>query len=183
MRQIQKPSPDEYPSYSKIYMKLIPDDGLVLQHLKENFKEIREFVYSLPPEKLLHRYAPGKWSIKEILVHLIDDERIVAYRALCYARNDQTELPGFAQDDYANYSKADERTLESIFDEYETVRNATISLFQFLPEDSMLRSGSLEGNENRRTVRAMVYHISGNEQCHMKIIKERYLNYPYKEGF
>ncbi len=176
MRLIQKPLPGEYPAYSEIYMRLVPGDGLVLKHLENNFGKVKELIYSLPGEKLYYRYAPGKWSIKETLVHIIDDERIYSYRALRYARNDQTGLPGFEQDDYALYSGADERSLESIFAEYETVRNATLSLFSYLPEDSFLRSGTLTGKENRRTVRAMLYHIAGHEQWHMNIIKERYLH-------
>lgn len=72
---------DEYPAYSKIYMDLIKDDGMVLQHLKDNFLKIKSFIHELPEEKLYYRYAEGKWTIKEILVHLIDDERIFTYRA------------------------------------------------------------------------------------------------------
>jgi len=101
MRTIQKPVVGEYPEYSKIYMDLLEDDGKVLEVLRANFRKIKELVYSLQEEKLYFRYAEGKWTIKEILVHLIDDERIFAYRALRYARNDSTPLHGFDQDDYA----------------------------------------------------------------------------------
>src|SRR5437867_8802965 len=100
LRIISKPKKDEYPPYSKIYMELLKDDGLVLHHMRENFKKIKEFIHKLPEQKLYYRYAEGKWSIKEILVHIIDDERIFAYRALRYARFDKTELHGFEQDDY-----------------------------------------------------------------------------------
>ena len=175
MRLIQKPSPDEYPPYSHIYMDLIPDDGLVLTLLKGNLVKIKELVLALPEAKLYYRYAPGKWTIKEILVHIIDDERIFAYRALRAARNDQTELPGFEQDDYAIYSRANERNLESIFEEYEAVRQATISLFEWLPDDCFMRTVTSTGNVNKRTVRALAYHIAGHEQRHINIIKERYL--------
>ncbi len=174
-RMIRKPLPDEYPAYSEIYMELIPDNGLVLRHLKDSLPAIKELVYSLPEEKLYYRYAPDKWSIKEILVHIVDDERIFSYRALRYARNDRTELHGFEQDDCAVVSRANERTLESIFYEYETVRNATISLFECLPDDCFMRAGASVGNVNRRTVRALAYHIAGHEQRHINIIKERYL--------
>jgi uncharacterized damage-inducible protein DinB len=172
---IQKPGPDEYPAYSEIYMKWVPDDGLILQHLKENFSYLKKLIYSLPQDKLSYRYAAGKWTIKEILVHNIDDERVFTYRALCYARNDKTELPGFEQDDYALSSGANERTLDNIFDEYEAVRNSTIALFNNLPEEALMRSGCLTGNTNRRTVRAMVYHIAGHELHHINSIKEKYL--------
>ncbi|WP_420603208.1 DinB family protein [Flagellimonas sp.] len=180
MRRIDKPASGEYPQYSRIYMDLLEDNGNILEQLWLNFVRIKKFIYEIPEEKLYHRYDKGKWTIKEILVHLIDDERIFAYRALRYARNDQTPLHGFDQDVYAKYSNANERSLDSIFEEYETVRKATISLFQNLPEESFLRSG--EGIEtdgsiiNKRTVRALAYHIAGHELRHFNIIKERYLN-------
>ena len=182
LRIIPKPKKHEYPPYSKIYIELLKDDGLVLHHMKENFKKIKEFIYSLPEHKLYYRYAEDKWSVKEILVHIIDDERIFAYRALRYARFDKTELHGFEQDDYAFYSDADERSLENIFEEYEAVRNSTIAMFNGFPEEAFLRSGASVGNINKRTVRALAYHIAGHELRHIKIIKERYLNMTTENG-
>ncbi len=179
MRKITKPVPGEYPAYSSIYLDLLEDDDNVLQHLWDNFLAIKEFVYTLPEEKLLYRYEDGKWTIKEILVHLIDDERIFAYRALRYARNDDTPLHGFEQDDYAKYSNANERSLESIFEEYEWVRKSTIALFEHLPEGSFMRKGAgidTDGSVvNERTVRGLAYHIAGHELRHFNVIKERYL--------
>lgn len=182
LRTIPKPKKDEYPPYSRIYMELLKDDGLVLQHMKDNFVKIKKFIYGLPEEMLYFRYAEGKWSIKEILVHIIDDERIFAYRALRYARFDKTELNGFEQDDYAFYSDADERSLDNIFEEYEAVRNSTIALFNGFPEEAFMRSGTSVGNINNRTVRALAYHIAGHELRHIKIIKERYLNVSTDNG-
>lgn len=175
MRIIKKPGKDEYPSYSEIYMKLVPDDGLVLQHLKDNFINLKKFISSLPEEKLYYRYGEGKWTIKEILVHNIDDERIFTYRALRYARNDKTELPGFEQDEYTLFAGANKRDIDNIFQEYEAVRNSTILLFNNLPDEALLRSGCMTGSANKRTVRAMIYHIAGHELHHINIIKERYL--------
>lgn len=180
MRYIKKPIKGEYPEYSHIYMDLLEDDGKVLEHLWENFLKIKDFVYSLPKEKLEFRYAKDKWTIKEILVHLMDDERIFAYRALRYARNDDTPLHGFDQDSYAQYSDANTRSLESIFDEYESVRKSTITLFKYLPEESFTRGGKgvdFDGSIiNHRTVRGLAYHIAGHELRHFNIIKERYIN-------
>ncbi len=171
--------PGEYPVYSEIYMQLVPDDGQVLEFLQKNAVALKKLVYAMPAEKLHFRYAPGKWSVKEILVHLIDDERIFTYRALRYARNDATPLHGFEQDEYAKYSCADERSLDSIFLEYGAVRMATLQLFENLPEDAFMRSGTgvdADGSIiNRRTVRALAYHIAGHEQRHINIIKEKYL--------
>jgi uncharacterized damage-inducible protein DinB len=175
VRNIPKPRPGEYPEYAEIYMSLLADDGRILEHLKNNFQIIKEFIYNLPPEKLVYRYAEGKWSIKEILVHLIDDERIYAYRALRFARNEQQNLIGFDQEEYAKYSQADARDLDNIFEEYEAVRNSTIALFNGLPEDSLTRMGHGTATANDATVRALAYHIAGHELRHMNIIKERYL--------
>jgi uncharacterized damage-inducible protein DinB len=180
MRNIKKPLLGEYPSYSHIYMDLLEDDGKVLEHLWQNFLEIKDCIQSLPKEKLKYRYAEGKWTIKEILVHLIDDERIFAYRALRYARNDRTPLHGFDQDEYAKFSDANSRSLESIFEEYEWVRKSTIALFKYLPEESFTRGGEGIDHDgsiiNKRTVRGLAYHIAGHELRHFNIIKERYLN-------
>jgi uncharacterized damage-inducible protein DinB len=180
MRKIKKPLVGEYPEYSHVYLDLMEDDDRVLEHLWNNFIEIKKFIIALPDEKLKYRYAENKWTIKEILVHLIDDERIFAYRALRYARNDDTPLHGFDQDLYAKCSNANERSLENIFEEYEWVRRSTISLFQNLPEDSLTRGGEgidFDGSViNKRTVRGLAYHIAGHELRHFNIIKARYLS-------
>jgi uncharacterized damage-inducible protein DinB len=175
MRIILKPLEGEYPPYTIMYMKLIPDDGMVLQHLWNNFITAKELVYNLPEKMLYHRYAEGKWNIKETLVHIIDDERIFAYRALRFARNEQMNLIGFDQDAYALYSKADERDLDNIFDEYEAVRKSTIALFNGLPEDAFMRIGKGTGTFNNASVRALAYHIAGHEQHHINLIKELYI--------
>ncbi len=178
-RKIQRPEKSEYPDYSQSYFDLIKTDENILQELYDNFFKLKELIYSLPSEKLNYKYAKNKWTIKEILVHNIDDERIFTYRALCYARNDKTSLPGFEEKDYATYSLANERSLDSIFDEYWNVRLSTLKLFQYLPEEAFIRKGSMIGDDgkptNERTVRALLYHIVGHELSHIKIIKERYL--------
>jgi uncharacterized damage-inducible protein DinB len=179
MRIIPKPLEGEYPPYTIMYMKLIPDDGLVLKHLWNNFIAAKELIYSMPEDMLYHRYAADKWSIKETLVHVIDDERIFAYRALRFARNEQMNLIGFDQDAYAEYSKANERDLDNIFDEYEAVRKSTIALFNGLPEDSLMRIGKGTGTVNNACVRALAYHIAGHEQHHINLIKDKYIpTYP-----
>ena len=104
MKIIDKPNKDEYPPYADMYMRLVPADGLVLRHLETNATLLKELFLSLSTEKLLYRYAPAKWTLKEILVHLIDDERIYTYRALRFARNENKELHGFNQDDFVKFS-------------------------------------------------------------------------------
>jgi uncharacterized damage-inducible protein DinB len=173
MKKIEKPSAGEFPPYAIMYIGLLPDDGLILKHLKDNFQTTRDFVLSLPQEKLTYRYAEGKWTIREVMVHITDDERIYAYRALRFARNDKTELPGFEQDDYALYSGANERNIQDILHEFETVRNATISLFESFTNEAFASVGVANGN--KVSVRALAYHIAGHELHHLRIIKERYL--------
>jgi uncharacterized damage-inducible protein DinB len=173
MRLISKPRDGEFPAYAIMYIGLVPGDRLVLKHLQDNFQAAKRLILSLPEEKLYFRYAEGKWTIKETLVHVVDDERIYAYRAMCFARNEQTKLPGFEQDDYVVYSGANERSIENIFEEYEAVRNATVTLFNGLPENSLLRTGI--ANNNKASVRALAYHIAGHELHHINLIKEKYL--------
>lgn len=175
MRKIAKPRPGDYASYAEMYMKWLPDDGLILQHLKENFGNMRTFIYSLPEEKLSYRYLEGKWNIKEILVHIIDDERIYAYRALRFARNDQTPLPGFDQDLFTRYAGATERSLDSIFAEYEAVRLSTIAFFNAIPEEALDRKGNGTGSFAGGTPRAMLFHLAGHEQHHLHFIREHYM--------
>jgi uncharacterized damage-inducible protein DinB len=171
--KIDKPEEGEYAPYAIRYIGLLPDDGLVLRHMEENLKATREFILSLPEEKLTYRYAEGKWTVKEILVHVSDDERIYAYRALRFARGDKTELPGFEQDDYAAHSGANRRDIVDILEELADVRRATISLFKGLDREALVRVGVADGKV--MSVRAAAYHIAGHELRHVNIIRERYL--------
>lgn len=171
--RIAKPIEGEYPAYAKMYMDILPDDELIIQHLENNFHKVKSYISSLPYEKLEFRYEENKWTIKEILVHIIDDERIYAYRALRIARNDKTSLPGFEQDDYVPYSRANERALEDIFEEYESVRKASITLFKSFNQEDLMRIGVANGNPV--SVRALIYHMAGHELHHLKIISERYI--------
>jgi uncharacterized damage-inducible protein DinB len=172
MKRIDKPSGLEYPTYASIYMQLIPDDGLLLQHLTENMDKTLKLIRSLPSEKLQQRPSEKKWTIKEIMVHITDDERIYAYRALRFARNDQTELPGFEQDDYIAFAGAHERSIANILEEYVAVRRSTIALFDGFNDEALMRSGI--ANTAKVTVRALGYHIAGHEMHHINIIKENY---------
>ena len=173
MRLIDKPVPGEYPAYAAMYIGLLPNDGLLLQHLEENFKATERLILSLPAEKLLYRYAPNKWTIKQVLVHIIDDERIYAYRAMCFARGEKTPLPGFEQDDYARNSGANERDIHNILDEYEAVRRSTIALFSGFTEFDLVKTGI--ANNHTHSVRGLGWHLAGHEVHHINLIRERYL--------
>jgi uncharacterized damage-inducible protein DinB len=173
MKRIQKPAEGEYAPYAIMYIGLLPDDDLVLQHLQDNLKTVLDFIRSLPAEKLTSRWAAGEWTIKEILGHIIDDERIYCYRALRFARNDTTELPGFEQDDYVAYSGANQRDLEEILAEYTAVRQATLTFFNSLEDQALTRAGVANGH--LMSVRAAAYHLAGHELHHLASIKENYL--------
>lgn len=172
-QKIDFPSKEEYPAYAEMYMQWVKKDNTLLHQLEEAMKETIRLVDSLSEQQLNLRYAPNKWSIKELLVHIIDDERIYGYRALAFARNDKTELPGFEQDDYANHSNASERSITNIMNEYIAVRESTITLFNGFSKDSLLRIGL--ANTNQTSVRALGYHILGHELHHVNMIKKVYL--------
>ena len=173
MRPIPKPAPGESPPYAKMYLDYLPADDRVLAHLEEGLVQVEGLARGLTEAQLLHRYAPGKWSVKEVLLHVVDDERIYAYRALRFARGDGAPLPGFDENAYAPLSGADRRSVGSILEEYRAVRAATIALFAHLPEEALDRSGTADGN--RATVRALAWHIAGHERRHLAVIRERYL--------
>jgi uncharacterized damage-inducible protein DinB len=173
LRVIEKPREGEYPPYAHIYIDLLPDDGLILQHLADNLKTTKKFIVSIPKDRLLHRYVEAKWTIKEILAHIVDDERIYVYRALRFARNDSTELRGFDQDQYARYSQANQRDSGDLLNEFSLVRQSTIAFFKSLDAAALLRTGVANGQ--RVSVRALAYHIAGHELRHVNIIRERYL--------
>ncbi|MEL6917063.1 MAG: DinB family protein [Bacteroidota bacterium] len=167
------PSKSEYPPYAEMYMMWVQKDGTLLYQLKNNFDITATLVSTFSKEELEHTYITGKWTIKEVLTHLVDDERIYAYRAMAFARNDSTNLPGFAQDDYTKFSDSHLRTIENIMAEYKAVRMATIALFDGFSEKALMRMGTADGN--KASVRALGYHIVGHELHHIKIIKEKYL--------
>ena len=173
MKRIQKPEVGEYNPYTIMYIDLVPDDGLVVQHLRDNLEALRALVSAQSEEKLVTPCAEGEWTIKEILLHILDTERVFAYRALRFARNDATELPGFEQDPYVAYSGANDRSTESLLEELTAVRLATIALFTGFGEEVWQRSGKVGGHNT--SVRAILYIIAGHELHHVGSIKENYL--------
>jgi uncharacterized damage-inducible protein DinB len=173
MRIIERPQPGEYPDYAITYIKWVPTDGLILKHLADNLESTRELILSLPEDRLDFRYAEGKWSIREILVHISDTERIFASRILIFARNVKKELPGFDQEEMVRNAHASRRATGDILDEYGTVRRATLSLVGSLQDEVLLQSGVANGYPV--TVRALVYYLAGHEMHHIQVIRERYL--------
>lgn len=170
--KITKPNENDYPTYFGTYISKISGDDLI-ESFEKNFLETAQLVNGLTEEKLNFRYAEGKWSIKEILIHIMDAERIFAYRALTFARCDKNPLPGFEENDYAPASKASFRSVESILTEFEALRKSTIELFKNFDEDQLNQSGI--ASNNRISVSALGYAIAGHELHHLQVIRERYL--------
>ncbi|WP_178985241.1 DinB family protein [Winogradskyella helgolandensis] len=163
----------EYNSYYKPYIDALNKDIGIVDGLKQNLDDLVSFYSNIPQEKHNYAYAEGKWTIKDVLLHTIDTERVFAYRALRIARHDKTPLAGFEQNDYVDYAFAANRSIESLLEEYRAVRQATIALFGSFDTDSLLLIGEASGFPI--SVRAIGYIIMGHENHHVKIIKERYL--------
>ncbi len=172
MLPIAKPQAGEYAPYTIDYIKLVPNDGKVIEHLMNNVTIISDFVRILPEEKLTTPHAEGEWTVQDILVHIIDTERVFSYRALRIARGDTTSLPGFEQDDYVANANANQRTLDGILAEYLTLRHATLSLIRNI-DKSMLTHTTLASN-NPTSVRALIYQIAGHELHHLESMQENY---------
>ncbi len=161
------------PAFYKGYVKLVshPD---VLQAVRISGYRTMELIHSIPETKSDFRYAEGKWSVREVLCHMMDAERIFGYRALRFARNDRTELPGFDEKEYALQLNATGRSLTQIGDEMQHLRTSTVDLFESFTEEMLKRKGS--ANKSELSVLALGIIIAGHETHHCKIIRERYLN-------
>lgn len=160
-----------FAEYFKYYISLVEEDDLQ-KALKISYKEVKHLVKSLSEEQGNFAYAKKKWTIKELLVHIMDTERIFCERALRFARKDKTALPGFDHDVFVKNSDANQRTLKDILKEYKTIRKSTLALFEsFTPE--MLELGGT-ANGNKITVLSIGYIISGHELHHLNVIKEKY---------
>lgn len=165
---------NEYSPYFEQYMQLVTiAEKSILENLEDSQNKFEEILRNLPKEKGNFSYAEGKWTLKELIQHIIDTERIFCYRALCFARNDKTDLPGFDQDIFVNNDNANERDYYDLLDEMKTLRTSTIHLFKSFSDDALLRIGVASGNEI--SVRALGYLFSGHQIHHLNVVKERYL--------
>ncbi len=167
-----KPEPTEYAPYFGKYVALVPDGDIVVT-LGKQIQDTLGLLGGLTEAQGDLRYAPGKWSVKEVIGHLIDTERIFAYRALRFARTDATPLPGFDENVYVANAGFGSRSLADLAGEFESVRKSNIYLFKNLDGDSLLRRGA--ANDNEISVRALAYNIAGHELHHVGILRARYL--------
>lgn len=164
--------PHEYHHYYELYLSKCQFDNIV-EGLDQSLSDFVSFLKSIPEEKLEFRYAFDKWTIKEVLLHVIDTERIFGYRALRFARQDFTPLAGYDQDEYAPLSKANKRSINSLIEELQTVRQSTISLFKSFEDTELLQIGQASSNDV--SVRAIGFILIGHQNHHKQIIEERYL--------
>ncbi len=169
---MRRPTSGEASDFYFRYINQVQEEYF-LQALMDNAENTPIFLNQLSLSQWHHQYASGKWTIKEVILHVIDSERIFAYRALRIARGDQTPLPGFEQDDYVPLSNANERSPESIINEYKAVRNATLAMFKNFDEEMLNRIGT--ASDSPVSVLALGFIIAGHEQHHLNILKERYL--------
>jgi uncharacterized damage-inducible protein DinB len=168
----RRPAPDEHAPYYARYIDLVPD-GDIADYLERQGVEAAAFLRAIPAHLHEHRYAEGKWSVKEVVGHLSDAERIFAYRALRFARADQTPLSGFDENHYVPAGDFDARELASLVDEWVHVRNASLALLRSLDADGMLRRG--KANDQEISVRALAFIMAGHVDHHASILRERYL--------
>ena len=169
---MSKPIESTFPAYFKKYVDQVNEEDL-----KDAFKNqqdsISNFYQSIPEEKTNEPYAPGKWTLKELLQHVIDTERIFNYRSLAFARKETASLPGFEENEYAANSNANERSWQSLCDELKVVRKSTEMLFTSFSEEALQSSGL--ANNKSTTALAMGFITIGHFNHHRKIVEERYL--------
>lgn len=163
----------EYAVFYEGYVKQVSEEYTLMEELEISVHRFIKFVQNLTMDKFDYRYAEGKWTIKDIIQHLIDAERIFAYRALRFARRDQTPLPGFEEDDYVLASQGHKRGLQDLLSEFLIVRQSTMALFKTFDQETLQQVGTASGHP--MSVRALGFVIIGHQNHHMRVFEERYL--------
>jgi hypothetical protein len=169
---MNRPNPEEHAAYYATYINHVPD-GNIIDLMIQQMKEVENLISQISEEKSKYRYTVDKWSIREVLGHVLDGERIFAYRALRFSRNDKTEIAGFEQNDYAPNSNHDSIPLAILLEEFLLVRKANIMLFNTFSEEMWLRCGI--ASKNLISVRAIAYVLVGHCIHHMNVIQNKYL--------
>lgn len=161
--------------YSGGFANYIREAGNVnlFEELEISLHDFIKFVQNIPMDKFDYRYAEGKWTIKDIIQHIMDCERIFAYRALRFSRNDKTPLPSFEEDDYANSTDSGSRSIQSLLTELSALRHSNLLFYKSLSEEQLKRIGT--ASNNQISVRALGFVIIGHQKHHQKVFKERYL--------
>ena len=166
-----KPASGTYPPYFEKYINRVETDS-VTEAINKYAQPLIKFFENIPADKAGYRYAEGKWSVQEMLQHIIDTERIFGYRALCIARKDKTPLPGFDENTYANASNADKRSWDNLIEELKAVRTSTDLLLRSFTQEHLQETGITNGQPN--TVNGICFVIIGHLLHHKKVLEERY---------
>ena len=169
---MNRPSQAEFAPYYQGYVDRVSESD-IMQVLRSELDDLDVLLGRVPPEKETYAYAEGKWTIREIVGHLIDGERVFGYRALCIARGEKQNLPGFDQDEYMATAPYNEIELEDLLSEMRLVRLSNLAMFRSLNEAAWERTGV--ANANEITVRALAFIMAGHLRHHMKVLRERYL--------
>ena len=172
MNTIARPRPGDYPAYYDAYLLAVSGEDLAsaFEHVSAEERRTQALV---PDDRWEYRYAPGKWTAKEVFQHIIDVERVFSYRALCLARNERVDLPGMDENAYQVESRAGRRNIADMMEELHAVRQSTIALFESFDAEALSRSGTANGKQV--SVPALGWIIAGHAEHHLRIIRERYL--------
>jgi hypothetical protein len=173
MNDLTRPGPGEHAEYFRRYVDLVPE-GDIVDTLTHQLGETLALLQAVTPELEAHRYAPDKWSIREVVGHLIDTERVFAFRAIAIARSDGVDLPSMEQDEWARRSNAPERALDDLAQEWAAVRRANVHMFATLGQGTGMRRGKAGGNP--LTVRALAWIVAGHELWHRELLARNYLS-------
>lgn len=168
---MERPSKDEFAESYRAYVSLVPD-GDIARILARQEVSTAYLLGRIREDRADHRYAPGKWSVREVMGHLADTERVMAYRMLRIARGDETPMAGFEETEYVRNGRFERRSLESLVNDIRTVRRATLSLVDQVDDETSIRVGI--ANDHPISVRALAYVIAGHELHHLSILRERY---------
>lgn len=166
-----RPAPTDYADFYANYVSLVPEED-VLSAIETQSSETQKLLASVDETRGAYRYEQGKWSVKEVIGHVTDAERVFGYRALCIARGDQSSLPGFDEQEYMRNANFDAWKVGDLAELYAVNRRANIVFFRNLPEEAWDRRGT--ANNSPVTVRALAYIIAGHERHHVQVLRERY---------
>jgi hypothetical protein len=169
---MKRPEPTEYPEYYANYVNLVKSND-VIKELKDQILNLQAIISEVPEEKEDYAYAVGKWTIKQLLGHIIDTERVFGYRAMCFARKDKTPLPGFDENAFVKNSNFNKRTLYELGHEFAIVREANLAMFRTFGEEELSQVGNANGKDV--TVRSLIFMVAGHAIHHINVLKTKYL--------
>ena len=174
IRNMRRPLPDEYPPSCEMYIDNVRTHNII-KELRDQITDIQPILAAIPEEKEGYAYAPGKWTIKELVGHLTDTERVFSYRAMCFARKDKTPLPGYDENNYVANANFNKQTLLNLGHEFILLRQANMAFFNTLDEEAFDQTGV--ANNTTVSVRAILFMMAGHTTHHINVLKDKYLSH------